>query len=151
MKLSCWRVSTKGVFACCIVALQMAIAHAEAPTFQDGPTLSQADLLADFDGWISGMQALNPDLSLRVDTHRLEREAARIRGELTAPMSRREAWLHLAQLNPLLRDAHAGIQMPDYRGALDAHIKAGGHVVPIEVRFAPDGYRLSASGWLRCG
>lgn len=28
--------------------------------------------------------------------------------------------------------------MPDYRGSLSAHLDAGGHVVPIEVRFAPD-------------
>ncbi len=160
MKLSCRRISITGVLACAMVALQMTDVHAEAvaplatagcapvatsvsklpaPTFQDGPTLLQADLLADFDGWISGMHALNPDLSLRADLQTLDREAARIRAELTGPMSRREAWLHFAQLNPHLHDAHAGIQMPGYRGALDAHLKAGGHVVPIEVRFAQDG------------
>jgi hypothetical protein len=44
-------------------------------------------------------------------------------------------------LSPCLdpKCAHAGIQLPDYRGALDAHLKAGGHVVPLDVRFAPDG------------
>ena len=161
MKMSCRRVSSRGVLACCTVALQMANPYAgavgaevltarcapvassvpklPAPTFQDGPTISQADLIADFDAWMSGMHALNPDLSIRVDLQVLERESARIRAELTRPMSRREAWLHFAQLNPYLRDAHAGIQMPDYRGALHAHLEAGGHVVPIEVRFARDG------------
>src|SRR5471032_166295 len=29
--------------------------------------------------------------------------------------------------------------MPDYRSALEAHLKAGGHIVPIDVRFAKDG------------
>lgn len=137
MRFSYRPVSIKSVLACCIVAMPMP--ELAAPTFQDGPTLSQADLLADFDGWIAGMHALNPDLSIRVDMQVLERESARIRGELTAPMSRREAWLHFAQLNPHLRDAHAGIQIPDYRGALAAHLKARGHIVPIEVRFAADG------------
>jgi len=138
MQLGRRRVSIRSVLACCIVAVPLSN-ELPAPTFQDGPTLSQADLLTDFDGWISGMHALNPDLSIRADMQMLERESARIRAELTGPMSRREAWLHFAQLNPHLRDAHAGIQMPDYRGAMAAHLKAGGHVVPIEVRFAPDG------------
>jgi hypothetical protein len=138
MQLGRRRVSIRSVLACCIVAVPLSN-ELPAPTFQDGPTLSQADLLTDFDGWISGMHALNPDLSIRADMQMLERESARIRAELTGPMSRREAWLHFAQLNPHLRDAHAGIQMPDYRGAMAAHLEAGGHVVPIEVRFAPDG------------
>jgi len=118
--------------------------HASQPAlppaaFEDGPLISQADLVADFDGWMSGMRALNPDLSIRADLPTLDRQAARIRATLTGPMSRREAWEHFAELNPYLRDAHAGIQMPDYREALQAHLKAGGHVVPVEVRFAPDG------------
>lgn len=54
-------------------------------------------------------------------------------------MSRREAWLHFAKLNPYLHDAHAGVQMPGYRDALEAHVKAGGRIVPVEVRFARDG------------
>jgi C-terminal processing protease CtpA/Prc len=107
--------------------------------FDDGPTFAPSVLVADFDTWISGMRALNPDLSIRADMQVLNREAGRIRGELTGPMSRREAWLHFAQLNPYLRDAHGGIQMPDYREALEAHLKAGGHIIPIEVRFAADG------------
>jgi len=137
MQFSCRRFSIRNVLACCIVALPMP--ELPAPTFQNGPTLSQADLVADFDGWIAGMRALNPDLSIRVDMQVFERESARIRAALTGSMSRREAWLHFAQLNPHLRDAHAGIQIPNYRGALDEHLKTGGHVVPIEVRFASDG------------
>lgn len=107
--------------------------------FADGPTIARAVLVADFDAWMSGLRATNPDLSIRADIRKLNRKAARIRGELTRPMSRREAWLHFAKLNPHLRDAHGGIQMPDYRDALATYLKAGGHIVPIEVRFAPDG------------
>ena len=107
--------------------------------FDDGPTIAPAALVADFDAWMSAMHAINPDLSIRADLQALSRRAAHIRRELTRPMSRREAWLHFAKLNPYLRDAHAGIQMPDYRAALEAHLQAGGHTVPIEVRFAKDG------------
>lgn len=110
-----------------------------AAKFDDGPMIAQSVILADFDAWMSGMRRLNPDLSIRADMKALNREAALIRKELTKPMSRREVWLHFAKLNPYFHDAHAGIQMPDYRGALEAHIKAGGHVVPLDIRFAKDG------------
>ncbi|HEY3638173.1 MAG TPA: hypothetical protein VGK90_08460, partial [Rhizomicrobium sp.] len=110
-----------------------------AAKFDDGPMIAPSVLVIDFDGWISGMRQLNPDLSIRANIPELDAEAARIRAELTKPMSRREAWIHFARLNPYLRDAHAGIQMPNYRMALEAHVKNGGRIVPIEVRFAKDG------------
>ena len=107
--------------------------------FDDGPMITQTELVADFDAWMSGMRALNPDLSIRSDMQQLSQEADRIRADLTRPMSRRQAWIHFARLNPYLRDGHAGVQMPHYREALEKHLKAGGHIVPIEVRFAEDG------------
>jgi hypothetical protein len=106
--------------------------------FEEGPTIAPADLVADFDGWLAGMRSLNPDLSIRADIPRLDREAARIRGTLTRPMSRREAWAHFARLNPYLGDGHNGISMPDYRDTLEAYVKSGGRIVPIEMRFAAD-------------
>jgi hypothetical protein len=106
--------------------------------FEEGPTISQADLVADFDAWMSGMRSLNPDISIRANLRSLDEEAARIRRSLTRPMTRRQAWAQFAQLNPYFKDGHNAIYMPDYRGALEAHIGAGGHVVPIEVRFAAD-------------
>ena len=104
--------------------------------FEEGPTIAPTALIADFDAWIAGMHALNPDLSIRADLRSLNQAADRIRAELTRTMSRREAWQHFALLNPYLRDGHAGVQMPGYREALEAHLKAGGHIVPFEVRFA---------------
>jgi len=109
------------------------------PQFDDGPMITRANLIADFDAWMAGMRTLSPDLSIRSNVPRLDREAARIRGTLTHSMSRREAWLRFARLNPYLRDGHNAIYMPHYRSALEAHIRAGGHIVPVEVRFAADG------------
>jgi Peptidase family S41 len=106
--------------------------------FEDGPTIARAELVADFDAWISSARALNPDISIRADVRALDREAALIRRSLSGPMTRREAWKQFALLNPYLKDGHGGIQMPDYRGALYSYILAGGHIVPIEVRFAAD-------------
>jgi hypothetical protein len=77
MLLSRRCVSIRSVLACCIVAWPMGNAHSAAvapvataacapvaaslpklpaPTFQNGPTVSLTDLIADFDGWISGMR-----------------------------------------------------------------------------------------------
>lgn len=153
MKLSRWVWGLVAVLLTSTVAettslaaassLRCAVPASQPPlppaSFEDGPTISQADLVSDFDGWMSGMRALNPDLSIRVDLQVLDQQAARIRATLTGPMSRRAAWQHFAELNPYLRDAHAGIQMPTYREALQAHLDAGGHVVPVDVRFAGDG------------
>jgi len=109
-----------------------------AARFEEGPTISQADLVADFDAWLSGMRALNPDISIRAEVRSMDEEAARIRRTLSGPMKRRQAWKQFSLLNPYLKDGHSGIYMPDYRDALEAHIAAGGRIVPIEVRFAAD-------------
>jgi peptidase S41-like protein len=109
-----------------------------AAKFDEGPTITQADLVSDFDAWMAGMRALNPDISIRADVRAIDRQATLIRGSLTRPMTRREAWKQFAKLNPYLKDGHSGIYMPDYRDALDAHVTAGGHIVPVEVRFAAD-------------
>lgn len=115
-----------------------------AAQFEEGPTVTQPDLISDFDAWMSGMRALNPDLSIRADVRALEQQAALIRRSLTHPMTRRQAWKQFARLNPYLKDGHSGIYMPDYREALDAHVSAGGHVVPVEVRFADQSLRVFA-------
>ena len=109
-----------------------------AAKFGEGPTIAQADLVADFDAWMSGMSALNPDISIRTDMRAVDREATLIRRSLAGPMTRRQAWKQFARLNPYLKDGHSGIYMPDYRDALDAHVTAGGRIVPVEVRFAAD-------------
>jgi hypothetical protein len=106
--------------------------------FPEGPSVSQTDLVADFDAWIAGMRAFNPDISIRADVQILDAVSAGIRRSLTGPMTRRQAWKQFARLNPYLKDGHNGIYMPDYRDALESHLAAGGHIVPIEVRFAAD-------------
>ena len=107
--------------------------------FDDGPTIAPAALAQDLDAWLAGLYGINPDPARRADPALIGREAARIRAQLTHPMTRRAAWLLFATLNPYLNDGHAGIVMPNYREALAAHLKAGGRIVPLEVRFARDG------------
>ena len=109
-----------------------------AAQFDEGPMISQAGLVSDFDEWMAGMRALNPDISIRADMRTIDKQATLIRRSLARPMTRREAWKQFARLNPYLKDGHSGIYMPDYREALDAHVTAGGRIVPVDVRFAAD-------------
>ena len=53
-----------------------------AAQFEEGPTITQADLISDFDAWMSGMRALNPDISIRADVRVVDRQAALIRRSL---------------------------------------------------------------------
>jgi C-terminal processing protease CtpA/Prc len=109
------------------------------PRFDDGPVIGPADLLSDFEGWLAAMRALNPALELRADMPALARVAAEIRTSLRQPLSRRAAWARFALLNPHLGDGHSGVFMPNYRGALQAHLSGGGRVLPVDVRFGRDG------------
>jgi len=109
-----------------------------AAKFDEGPTITRADLVLDFDAWMQGMRTLNPDISIRADVRDVDKQARLVRRSLARPMTRREAWVQFAKVNPYLKDGHSGIYMPDYRDALDAHVGAGGRIVPVEVRFAAD-------------
>lgn len=125
-------------------------AFADAPTaqFQTEPLIPANELRAEFDHWLDAMAAHHPDYPGRVNIAAIEAKAAALRSQLDRPITRREAFLIFAQLNPLLRDGHLGVLYPDYRGALERHIAAGGRIAPVEIRFDPEGEPriFSASG-----
>lgn len=114
--------------------------------FLTGTKVAAAALRSDLRRWLTDMAEINPDPSIRVDRAGLDREVARIDALLDHPMSAREAWTVFARLNPYLRDGHSGVVMPKTRETLQAYVDAGGHIVPIEVRFDRDGsLRIRAS------
>jgi hypothetical protein len=110
-----------------------------APVHPSGPMLSADDVRADFAGLLSKMTELHPDLTLRTDLAAFERTRAQIEAAITGPMTRRDAWLLFARLNPTLRDAHGGIEMPDRVALVQAHLDAGGRLFPFGVHLADDG------------
>ena len=116
-----------------------ALAPLPAPRFPDGPTISAEGVRSDVDAWMSGMASLNPDLSVRTDVDGMNRELEAVRAAITQPMSRREAWLLLARVNPYLRDGHSGVLMPDTAKSLAAHLVQDGRLMPVEFRFDGDG------------
>ena len=116
-----------------------ALAPLPAPSFPDGPPISAERVRGDLDAWLSGMASLNPDLSVRTDFDGMNRELEAVRAGITQPMTRREAWLLLARINPHLRDGHSGVMMPDAAGLLAAHLAQGGRLAPVEFRFDANG------------
>jgi|JI6StandDraft_1071083.scaffolds.fasta_scaffold36909_4 hypothetical protein len=116
------------------VGQQRYIAAPRSPAFEDGPMVDAAVLRSDFDLWLERVKTTNPDLGGRADLTRLDAKAREIRATLTHSMTRREAWLRFALLNPLFNDGHSGIFLPKYRAALEDHLKQGGSVFPVEVR-----------------
>jgi Peptidase family S41 len=109
------------------------------PRFMDGPQISAEDIRADFEGWLVQMHALHPDISLRTDRKRFDRTVALIRNAIDRPMSQREVWLLFARLNPMLRDGHNSIAMPDRAKLMQTHLDAGGRIFPIKVHLDQDG------------
>lgn len=117
----------------------VALAPLPAPRFPGGPTVSAEGVRSDVEAWRSGMASLNPDLPGRADLDGMNRELDAVRAAITQPMSRREAWLLLARVNPHLRDGHNGVLMPDTAKVLTAHLSEGGRLTPVEFRFDADG------------
>ena len=110
-----------------------------SPRLPDGPQIPAADLRADFAAWMTGMAEINPDMFLRADQTEFARTRVEIEQALTGPMSEREAWLLFARLNPVLRDGHSGVLIPDYRQRLRAHLARGGRAAPFQAHIGDDG------------
>lgn len=122
------------------------LAPLPAPRYPDGPTISAEGVRNDVDAWMDGMASLNPDLSVRTDIDGMNRELEAVRAAITHPMSRREAWMLLARVNPHLRDGHSGVLMPDTARLVAGHLSQGGRLIPVEFRFGVDGApRLTAA------
>lgn len=115
------------------------LADLPVPRFLEGPAIGAADIRTEFDGWLSQMNSLHPDMALRTDVPLFEKTKARIRKALNRPMTQREVWEQFALLNPSLRDGHNGIGMPDSPKLLQAHLDSGGRVFPLRVRIGTDG------------
>ena len=107
-------------------------AHARPSAETDAePVHSAAAVREDLDQLIAIIERTHPALDMVADRSRLRREAARIRSQVTRPMTVRDAWLSLARLNPHFRDAHSGLRHP--AAAFDAYRQSGGAAFPIPV------------------
>jgi C-terminal processing protease CtpA/Prc len=92
---------------------------------------SAAEIRSDLDQLLQVIDRTHPDLDFVADRPALMREANLVRARIVEPMTTRQAWLALAVLNPLFRDAHTGLRHPvvDF----DAYRENGGAIFPIPV------------------
>jgi hypothetical protein len=99
-----------------LIAAGLAIAFlAQAPAVaqSDSERLTSQALEEDLAAWNAWMSNTHPDLTHSVELEVLSEGVAAVRGQLGVALTRREAWLELARLNPVLADAHVGLAVPD--------------------------------------
>ncbi|MGO1070808.1 S41 family peptidase [Lysobacter sp. CA199] len=113
--------------------------------------LSVQQLQQDLDVVAATLREQHPDLAHSIAPAELDRALADLRGDLRRPLTREQAWLRLARLNPLLADAHVSIGYPDWRGLAKAQQAAGNGWFPYEVRIDPDTQQLFVAAELGGG
>jgi len=82
---------------------------------------------------------IHPDPAFSIPPGQLDAALEAAGRQLSAPMSRDEAWRVLGKLNPLFADAHFALVQPDWRAQGAAHLASGGVLFPFEVQASADG------------
>jgi hypothetical protein len=115
----------------------------------DAPqTFSPRELRQDLAELEAAINRIHPDVEHSVRKADLERALSDVRARLNRPMTRDEAWLAMAALNPILADGHLVVTFPGGSGAeLDRHLGAGGRLFPFDVHVAADGELFIRSGF----
>ena len=119
-----------------IALLGMSASGASAGPRQFTPAELQADLRFAIDT----IERQHPGLEHSVTRAQLDRAAGKVRKQLVRPMDQTEAWVTLAQLNPVLADGHLFIGLPDWRGQSAEAIRMGTGFFPFEVSLDKQGY-----------
>lgn len=103
----------------------------------DKPVWSQADLETDLDAWLDWTRSTHPAFEQSVDPDAFEHRLKQARAALRDGMETSEAWYVFAQLNPLLRDAHLGLELPAIDPDLEpwrVEIENGHAYVPVQAQ-----------------
>jgi len=106
--------------------------------------LTAAQLRADLAFTRKTLADTHPDLSFSADVAAIDSAFARLDAAARDGMTRDEAWLLFATLNPLFADAHVMIGYPDWRGDVRSHLAGGGTLFPYEVELTDGDLVISA-------
>jgi Periplasmic protease len=83
---------------------------------------------------------IHPDVEHSVHRADLARALSGVKARLDRNMTRDEAWLAMAALNPVMADGHLVVTFPGGASAeLSRHLSAGGRLFPFDVHVAADG------------
>lgn len=99
---------------------------------------------AALDELVGAVTSTHPDLGYTTDLKELRSTVSDIRKRVRGRMTTREAWSLLAELNPVFRDAHTGLQYP--KAEFDAYRESGGAIFPLPVYFDDKGALRVAHG-----
>lgn len=101
-------------------------------------------LRSDLQQFVDTAVSTHPDIAYTTDVPRLRLAAAQIRERIRERMTTRAAWILMAELNPLFRDAHTGLQYPV--DEFQSHRESGGAVFPVPVYVDDQGILRVADG-----
>ena len=127
---------------CLSKLLGLALLHAggEACATDAPQTFSPQELRQDFAELEAAIGRIHPDVEHSVRKAELARALSGVKARLDRSMTRDEAWVTMAALNPVMADGHLVVTFP--RGAsaeLSRHVGGGGRLFPFDVHVAADG------------
>jgi hypothetical protein len=107
----------------------------------DAPqTFSPQELRQDLAELEAAIGRIHPDVEHSVRKADLARALAGVKARLDRSMTRDEAWVAMAALNPVMADGHLVVTFPGGASAeLGRHLGAGGRLFPFDVHVAADG------------
>ena len=127
------------------LALALALAlmgvDSEAVAVDSGPPalLSPTQLRQDLNFIHEALFKNHPDIHVSANAAELRSALNRLEGELARPMTRDQAWRHLATLNPVFADAHVTVVSPDPQTQTRTILRSGSGLFPFEVNVDPTG------------
>lgn len=107
----------------------------------DAPqTFTAQELRQDLAELEAAIGRIHPDVEHSVRKADLARALAGVKARLNRPMTRDEAWVEMAALNPVMADGHMVVTYPGGTGAeISRHLSSSGRLFPFDVHVAADG------------
>lgn len=107
----------------------------------DAPqTFTAQELRQDLAELEAAIGRIHPDVEHSVRKAELARALSGVKARLDRTMTRDEAWVEMAALNPVMKDGHLVVTFPGGNSAeLSRHLSGGGRLFPFDVHVAADG------------
>lgn len=123
-----------------VVGLALLHACGAAGATEAPQTFSAQELKQDLAELEAAIGRIHPDVEHSVRKAELARALSRVRAQLDRTMTRDEAWVAMAALNPVMADGHLVVTFPGGSSAeLNRHLGGGGRLFPFDVHVAADG------------
>jgi len=119
-------------------------ANAKQSLLKIDKVISVNELNSDFDLLVQSYYENHPAPHRNADPQELSNTIEYIRSKLNKPMTIIETWRLYSLLNPVFRDAHAGIFMPRRKSIIKQQLEAGDRLLPLHA-FIDEDNRLYLS------